>query len=310
MDKHLANHALGLTLRDDLTFSLSALKTGEVLAEAEAVLSGPSNLLQESRDFTAAETSFSSSLGQARRLIASARFGSILQTLTIDAFGNWPDAFILQWTFENTGDLPLTIDSLAAPRLELSSSLRDELWTMQGPAVKWGQDFAFPLPDKFERDNYLGHVQNGEGGGIPMLYAWNRKAGLALAHVEPFQAQWNLPVTADSRGVCMGLEYRRPQILAPGQAIQSLRVLLSLHTGDFFAPLALYRQILACQGLAAPAPNKEAYAPAWCSWGYEFDVRPQEVLGVLPMLEDLDIHWLTLDDQWFDRYGDWNPLSR
>ena len=307
MDKHIANHGLDLILRDNLTFSLSMLKSGETLAEAEAVLSGPSNLLQESRDFTAVETSVSTRLGQAQRLTASACFGAIQQTLMIDSFTNWPDAFILQWTFENTGDLPLTIDSLAAPRLTLDPSLRDELWTMQGAAVKWGQDFAFPLPNRFERDNYLGHRQNGEGGGIPMLYAWTRKAGLALAHVEPFQALWNLPVTADSRGVFMGLEDRRPQILAPGQAIHSLRVLLSLHTGDFFDPLALYRQIMACQGLAAPVPNKEDYAPAWCSWGYEFKVRPEEVLGVLPVLEDLDLHWLTLDDQWFDHYGDWNP---
>lgn len=307
MEKQLANHHLALTLRDDLTFSLSALESGVTLAEAGAVLSGPPNLPHKSRDFNTAETSFKTPLGEARRLTASARFGTVQQTLTIDSCGNWPDAFILQWTFENASDFPLTIDSLAAPRLTLAAPLRDELWTMQGPAVNWGQDFAFPLPDRFERDNYLGHIQNAEGGGIPMLYAWTRTAGLALAHVEPFQALWHLPVTADSRGVCMALEFRSPEILAAGQAIQSLRVLLSLHRGDFFAPLALYREIMACQGLAAPVPNQEDYAPAWCSWGYEFDVRPEDMTGVLPMLKDLDLHWLTLDDHWFDCYGDWNP---
>jgi alpha-galactosidase len=307
LDKQLTNHALGLNLREDLTFSLLALESGVTLAEAEAVLSGQANLLHGSREFTSVESSLETTLGKAERLTASARFGAIRQILTIDSYSDWPDAFILQWTFENTGDLPLAIDSLAAPRLKLDEPLREELWTMQGAAVKWGQDFAFPLPNRFERDNYLGHLQNGEGGGIPMIYAWTRTAGLTLAHIEPFQALWHLPVTADSHGVCLGLEDRNPQVLPPGQAIHSLRVLLSLHHGDFFAPLTLYRNIMACQGLAAPVPNKEDYAPAWCSWGYEFDVRPEEVVGVLPVLGDLDLHWLTLDDHWFDYYGDWNP---
>jgi len=29
--------------------------------------------------------------------------------------------------------------------------------------------------------------------------------------------------------------------------------------------------------------------------------------GVLPVLEELGIKWLTLDDRWFDAYADWNP---
>ena len=28
---------------------------------------------------------------------------------------------------------------------------------------------------------------------------------------------------------------------------------------------------------------------------------------MLPVLKDLGLHWLTLDDHWFDHYGDWNP---
>jgi len=38
-------------------------------------------------------------------------------------------------------------------------------------------------------------------------------------------------------------------------------------------------------------------------------VKPSEVTGVLPKLKELGIHWLTLDDRWFDRYGDWNPRT-
>jgi alpha-galactosidase len=229
------------------------------------------------------------------------------QSLTIDQYPAWPDAFFLEWTFENRGGIPLKVHQLAAPRLELGEGLRGELWTLQGPAVDWGQDFAFPLPASFHRDNFLGHNDNGEGGGIPVLYAWNQQVGLALAHVETHQAHWFMPVTSSEQVVSMALEDRQSVEIAPGQRFHSLRVLVSRHRGDFFAPLSLYRQVMAQQGLAAPPANPENYQPAWCSWGYEFDVRPEEMLGVLPVLQDLGIRWLTLDDRWFDHYGDWNP---
>ena len=54
-------------------------------------------------------------------------------------------------------------------------------------------------------------------------------------------------------------------------------------------------------------PTAECYEPEWCSWGYEFDVTPDEMLGVLPKTTELGLPWLTLDDRWFDHYGDWNP---
>jgi alpha-galactosidase len=63
------------------------------------------------------------------------------------------------------------------------------------------------------------------------------------------------------------------------------------------------------QGLKAPESNPEDFARAWCSWGYEFDVQPSEVTGVLPKLKELGILWLTLDDRWFDHYGDWHPRT-
>ncbi len=31
------------------------------------------------------------------------------------------------------------------------------------------------------------------------------------------------------------------------------------------------------------------------------------MLGVVPKLKEFRIKWATLDDRWFDTYGDWNP---
>lgn len=219
-----------------------------------------------------------------------------------------PEATSVQVTLTNAGSRPLSFDRLAAPRLDLAHSFsRQPLWTMQGAAVGWGQDFAFELPREFGRANFLGHVQAGEGGGLPIVYFWSKTQGLALMHIEPTPKDWYLPVEADETGVSAALELHQPVTLQPGERFSGLKTVLSRHTGDFFAPLALYRELLGAQGLKAPEPVPANYEPAWCSWGYEFDVKPEEMTGVLPVLKELGIKWLTLDDRWFDAYADWNP---
>ncbi len=182
------------------------------------------------------------------------------------------------------------------------------LWSAQGAAVRWGQDFAFPLEKGFARENYLGHLQDAEGGGVPLAYVWNREQGLALMHLETTPLEWYLPVERDEQGIHLAFELRRPITLASGQTWSSPLFALSWHKKqDFFAPLERYRQKMAERGLSAGMPLPASYEPAWCSWGYEFDVTADDVLNVLPTARSLGLRWFTLDDRWFDAYGDWNP---
>jgi len=221
-----------------------------------------------------------------------------------------PDAASVKATVTNAGNLPLHFDRCDAPRLDLAPAFSARpLWTMQGAAIHWGQDFAFELPPTFSRENFLGHVQDGEGGGIPLVYFWNKSRGIALMHIETTPKDWYMPVETDEKGVSAALQLRQPVTLQPGESFSGLKTVISLHTGDFFAPLALYRKLLAAQGVQAPEPVPANYEPAWCSWGYEFDVTPDEMTGVLPVLPDLGLKWLTLDDRWFDAYADWNPRA-
>ena len=63
------------------------------------------------------------------------------------------------------------------------------------------------------------------------------------------------------------------------------------------------------EGLKRPTTNSEDYAVAWCGWGYLADVTPAQMLGTIPKLKEFGIHWATLDDRWFNNYGDWQPRS-
>ncbi len=259
------------------------------------------------------EEEVATDLGAAQRLTGRATFSdpraqTMQVTLTADAYPQWPNAFVLQWTFENIGSEAITIDRLMTPQLELAN-WPGELWSLQGAAVEWGQDFAFPLPTDFQRNNFLGHNQHDEGGGIPLAYIWNKHQGVALMHIEPEPKDWYMPVENRSGTVRAAFENRQALTLQPGQSWSSLRVVVSAHQGDFFAPLALYRDMLSVQGVVPAAHTAADYEPAWCSWGYEFDVTPEDVLGVLPKTTALGLDWLTLDDRWFDHYSDWKPRT-
>jgi alpha-galactosidase len=308
----LVNRQFALHIHNNLSFDLTQAGSPDLLATGSAVLSaGAIDRLasQPTRSTGSDPIEVITHLGAAQRLVAEATFSNTLHvTLSADAYAQWPNAFVLQWTLENIGAEPIQIDRFTAPQLELAH-WPGEVWSLQGAAVNWGQDFAFPLPTNFQRDNFLGHVDRGEGGGIPIVYLWNKQHGVALMHIEPEPKDWFMPVEKRSGVVQAAFEKRHAFVLQSGQSTQSLRVIVSLHHGDFFEPLALYREVLAAQGIVSPPPTAECYEPEWCSWGYEFDVTPDEMLGVLPKTTALGLPWITLDDRWFDHYSDWNPRA-
>ncbi|MFO3796989.1 MAG: hypothetical protein ACK8QZ_06845, partial [Anaerolineales bacterium] len=162
----------------------------------------------------------------------------------------------LRFSLTNRADRPLDFTRL---RLELflpAERWNGTLWTLQGAAVQWGQDFAFPLEIGFRRENYLGHLQDAEGGGVPLAYVWNREGGLALMHLETAPIEWYLPVERDERGTRLAFELRHPFRLAPASTWTSPLFALSRHErSDFFAPLERYRQEMSQRGLA-PAPPR------------------------------------------------------
>lgn len=114
----------------------------------------------------------------------------------IEYYPHWQDNVFLRWRFENRGNVPVEIHRLSLPRLIIPRPTPKRVWTFQGAAVQWGQDFAFELPTTFYRDNFLGHLQDGEGGGIPLVDFWTPDLGIALGHLETVSQPWYMPVEA------------------------------------------------------------------------------------------------------------------
>ena len=98
-------------------------------------------------------------------------------------------------------------------------------------------------------------------------------------------------------------------VLKPGETYSTPRSFVSVYAGDFYEPLHTWSSVLQKEGWEIPKPSGEAYNVSWCGWGYEFNVTPAQMLGTVPKLKELGIKWATLDDRWFDTYGDWDPRA-
>jgi alpha-galactosidase len=239
------------------------------------------------------------------------------EALTVEVYDDFPNLALLSAALRNGGKSVLQLDSVALERHTfVSPSDQDAgLWTFQGSSLKWGKDEIFRLPAKFSQDNPfgepvkvnddLGHV----GGGIPVVAFWSRNVGEALGHLETLPISVSIPVKTDAKGSSVEAAVRVPAATAlkPGETFFTPRTFVAVYKGDFYEPLNLWSNAIEKEGLSKPANNDENYAVAWCGWGYEFAVTPKQMLDTIPKLKEFGIHWATLDDGWFNDYGDWQP---
>ena len=241
------------------------------------------------------------------------------ETLTLEVYDAFPNLAILSMRLRNAGKADVQLDKVALQRHSFATApsageKQVPLWTFQGSSLKWGKDEIFPVPAKFSQENPfgtqvavkddLGHV----GGGIPVVAFWSRDVGEAVGHIETLPLAISIPVEATKAGsVEAGVSVPANAVLKPGDVYATPRTFLSVYAGDYYEPLKMWSEAVEKEGLEKPANNNENYAVAWCGWGYEFGVTPKQMLDTIPELKKLGIHWATLDDGWFDNYGDWQP---
>lgn len=237
------------------------------------------------------------------------------ETLVVEVFADFPNLALSTVSYRNAGTRDVTIERVVQQRHRLSATLADpraapfQLWSFQGASTEWGQDEVLALTKGFSRPNVLGAQNaNGSGGGVPVVAFWTATVGEAIGHLEPLPVAASLPVQVDSDGrIAASLVVEPRHTLKRGEEYQAPRSFLAVFAGDFYEPLRQYSLARQREGWPIPEPSEEAYKPAWCGWGYEFDVTPAQMLGTIPALKDLGIEWATLDDRWFANYGDWPP---
>jgi alpha-galactosidase len=261
-------------------------------------------------------------MGRGRRVEIPARpaegsMPGLQGTLVVEVYDEFPNMALTSVDYRNTGSDDVQIGQAVMQQHRLNASLADnkaapfDMWSFQGSSYNWGKDDVIHLGKNFGQPNLMGaQLKNGLGGGIPVVAFWTASVGEAIGHVETLPLVLSLPVkVASDRRVTADLQLEPDVTLKPGETYSTPRSFVAVYAGDFYEPLHLYSNALAREGWVLPKPSSEAYNISWCGWGYQFNVTPAQMLGTIPKLKELNIKWATLDDRWFQNYGDWEPRS-
>ena len=261
-------------------------------------------------------------LGKHVEVSGLSKAAHLAETLTLEVYDDFPSLALLSASLRNDGANDISLENVSLQHHRLDASLVDaasaphEMWSFFGSSLKWGKDDVFPIPAKFEQQNPFGAPVDTPGdlgrvgGGIPVAAFWTRTMGEAIGHIETLPLVMSIPVSTTKDGrVAAAVTFPANTILKPGEVYSTPRTFVTVYKGDYYEPLSTWSNAVEREGLARPTNNDENYAVSWCGWGYESDVTPAQMLATIPKLKELGIHWATLDDRWFNNYGDWFPRA-
>ncbi|MGC2475961.1 MAG: glycoside hydrolase family 36 protein [Candidatus Sulfotelmatobacter sp.] len=239
----------------------------------------------------------------------------IERALVLEAYDDFPNLALVSSTYKNAGTSDFKLDQVLMQEHRFNAKQVDpnaqpyDMWSFQGSSYDWGEEDTFKLKRTSALPNAMGeNVKGGYGGGIPVVAFWTASVGEAIGHVETLPWTLSIPVKVESDGrVGAQIEIPNNSVLKPGESYSTPRSFVAVYSGDFYEPLRMWSSVLQKEGWDIPKPSNEAYNVSWCGWGYEFNVTPKQMLGTVPKLKEMGIKWATLDDRWFDTYGDWNP---
>ncbi|MBK6281523.1 MAG: hypothetical protein IPF54_01585 [Draconibacterium sp.] len=198
----------------------------------------------------------------------------IEKTLIVGLYEKYPDAAIISATYKNTGTSNVMLDRAVSSYFIMDSSVGEpnlqpfDFWSFQGSSLAWGLDNVIHITNDFNQENWMGvQPETKTGGGLPFVDLWNKKAGLAIAHIDvkPQLVSFPVKVEADKKvSMCMSRELN--QILAPGESYKTLKTVVIAHSLDYFDPMSTYSKLMADQGIKQEKPSENAYDAIWCGW--------------------------------------------
>ena len=242
--------------------------------------------------------------------VARAGSSTLELELFLDHYDDVPGWVMTQLRLRvpNSAARPVEVGAVEITSLRLAAPPAGQTyWSFQGPG-DIREPYIRPVPAGFHKVNFLGVIEPGYGGGIPVVDLWQPKGGLALGHLEPQHQELALSVASRANGsvdLLIHQEVRRE--LRPGETWSSPYEFVGVHHGDFYAPLRTYSDLMARRGLPRPQSPPEAYEPYWCTWGYSYDFRLADIREKFALFKKFGIPWIVIDDRWFNAAGDWEP---
>jgi alpha-galactosidase len=260
--------------------------------------------------------------GKRVELAGKGASGDVQETLVVEVYDEFPGVALVSAAVKNSSQSPMKLDTIDLDRHRLNASLVDsqapphDMWSFHGASIRWGKDNVFRIPKNFSQQNQFGTMVEVKGdlgsvgGGIPVVAFWTKTVGEAFGHVETLPLALSIPAKTQADGrVTTSVHLTPDATLQPGGSYSTPETFVAVYSGDYYEPLRMYSDVIDGEGLKKTATNAEDYAVSWCGWGYLANVTPAQMLGTIPKLKEFGIHWATLDDRWFNNYGDWQPRS-
>jgi alpha-galactosidase len=233
-------------------------------------------------------------------------------SISLTSYNKFPDVILVRSSFKNISEKNYQCIGYKLNQFSLQpSSDKKGWWSFQGAAYRWGQDFVFKLPDSFKRENYMGLNAIRAGGGIPLIDIWNYNFGLALACLSNKPEPISLPVESENGVIHLDIESKfENRTILPDDSLVTVQTAIIVHNNDFYEPLRTYSGLMKPLLPDFQKPVDSGYQPEWCTWGYNQNFKPEQILNKLDTLRALGIRSVILDDGWSLNHGDWIPDPR
>lgn len=236
----------------------------------------------------------------------------IAKQVSIRQYDRYPAlaSFNVRYTNQSSNVIVITKwvnNDYLLPRLA-NSNTREDFWSYQGASFEDRRDWVLPLKPGFYQQNYMGMNATDYGSGTAIADLWRPDIGIAVGHLEKHPKLVSLPVAYPKRaiGADLHIEMEYTYVLQPGESMETVETFVNVHTGDYYASLKTYRQLMAERGLPMAEVPDAAYEAIWCAWGYERDFHIDEMLSTLPKAREMGLKWAVLDDGWQTAEGDWH----
>jgi alpha-galactosidase len=239
---------------------------------------------------------------------------SVEKLLFITLYDRFPDIAFCKTHYINRSQREVHPQKWISNRYELLPS-NDSIpfWSFQGESTGARKDWVLALKAGFRQKNYMGMNNTDYGGGIPVTDVWTRQNGIAIGHAEVVPELVALPVEFDAYTNRCTINIEKDlaeEALLPGDTVSTNETFVMVHSGDYYAALKRYGEVLRAKGLSFAKPEDEAFEASWCAWGYMRDVTLDEITGTLPKVKELGIEWVTIDDGYQRAEGDWHVNKR
>lgn len=242
-------------------------------------------------------------LGNGHKLVVDGKSGDLVKTVSVSVYDDFPTAAVFEVSYRNSGSSPVTISNWTNNHYVVDGAA---LWSFNPGTYERRPAWVQPLKAGFHQKNYLGMNATDYGGGTPFVDIWSRRAGIAVGDLELTGKEVSLPVArTDAQHASLGIEFAKPQTVAPGGSLTTFKTFAIVHHGDFFAAQVTYREMM--QRLGQPQSARaadEGFRPMWCAWGYGRHFKVEQIEKTIPEAKKIGFEWVTVDDGWQVKYGD------